>query len=106
MANRGKGFLISYTVIKDYKDISNEDNRFRGIINDVLEDDGYEYISETTYFKSYNFSTTSTLTTLRACTNERVNLLDSIISKAKSNKIKYYETPNYFEVSAVLASCY
>lgn len=103
MANRGKGFLISYTVIKDDKDRNNEDNRFRDIINDVLEDDGYEYISETTYFKSYNFSTTSTL---RACTNERVNLLDSIISKAKSNKIKYYETPNYFEVSAVLASCH
>ena len=103
MANRGKGFLISYTVIKDDKDRNNEDNRFRGIINDVLEDDGYEYISETTYFKLYDFSIN---TSLRECTAERKNLLDSIIREAKSNKIKYYETPDYFEVSAVLASCH
>lgn len=106
MANRGKGFLISYTVIKDDKDRNNEDNRFRGIIKDVLEDDGYEYISETTYFKPYNFSTTSTLTILGACTNERKNLLASIRNNAKSLGIRCYISPNYFEVSAVLASCH
>lgn len=103
MANRGKGFLISYTVIKDYKDISNGDNRFRGIIKDVLEADGYEYISETTYFKLYDFSIN---TSLRECTAERKKLLASIRDSAELFDIKYYKSPDYFEVSAVLDSCH
>ena len=56
MSNRGKGFLVSYTVIKDDKDKNNEDDRFRYIIKDVLENDGYYHIYETTYFKLYDFS--------------------------------------------------
>lgn len=103
MVDRGKGFLISYTVIRYFLDKYNEDDKFRNIIHNILDEDGYEYIDETTYFKLYNFTD---ITASNECQKEGSRLLNLIKIRAKSNKIKYYETPNKFEVFAILASCY